>query len=44
MLEKTACRILVGETKGKRPLGRQMKVEDNIRMYLTYGVLWTGLI
>jgi hypothetical protein len=45
MVDKcNAYRILVGKSKGKRPLGRpRRRWEDNIKMYLTgicYGMYW----
>jgi hypothetical protein len=37
--------FLVGKPKGKRPLGRcRWRWKDNMKMDLTYDVLWTGLI
>jgi hypothetical protein len=44
---RNACRILVGESEGKRPLGRpKRRWVDNIIMDLrgTGRVIWTGLI
>jgi hypothetical protein len=44
--KRNACRILVGKTDGKRPVGRpRRKWEDNIKMNLRQdGVAWTELI
>jgi hypothetical protein len=36
--ERCVCRVLVGKSKGKRPLGRhRRRWENNIRMYLEVG-------
>jgi hypothetical protein len=40
---RNACRILVGKSKGRRPLGRpKRRWEDNIRMYLRE-IEWGGV-
>jgi hypothetical protein len=45
--EKGACRVLVGRSEGRRPLGRpRRRCEDNIKMDLQevgWGA-WTGLM
>jgi len=38
---RQACKILVGESEGERPLGKRRR-EDNIRMDLTE-VGWEGV-
>jgi hypothetical protein len=41
--ERNACRILVGNPEGKRPLGRpRRRWEDNIRVYLRE-IGWGGM-
>jgi hypothetical protein len=41
---KSVYRVLVGETKGKRPLGRpRRRWEDNIKMDLQEVVMWGGI-
>jgi hypothetical protein len=41
---RNACRILVGEPEGKRPLGRpRRRWVDNIKMDLGDGMVGTGL-
>jgi hypothetical protein len=48
--KKNACRILVGKSEGKRPLGRQRRRwVDNIKMDVRYdgavcsGLIWLGI-
>jgi hypothetical protein len=41
--KRNACRIFVGESEGKRPLGRPgRRWEDNIKMYLRE-IGWGGM-
>jgi hypothetical protein len=44
--KRNACRILVGKSEGKRPLGRwRYRWVDNVKMDLRQdGVVWTGSI
>jgi hypothetical protein len=44
--KRNAYRILMGEPKGKKPLGRQRhRWVDNIKMGFRYdGMVWIGLI
>jgi hypothetical protein len=45
MGKRNAYKILVGKPEGKRPLERpRCKWEDNIKMDLKDGVIWTGLL
>jgi hypothetical protein len=42
--KRNACRLLVGKSEGKRPLGRpRRRWKDNIRMDLGE-VMWAGLV
>jgi hypothetical protein len=41
--KKCVCRVLVGKSKGKRPLGRpRHRLEGNIKMYLP-DIGWGGV-
>jgi hypothetical protein len=46
--KRITCRLLVGKTEGKRPLGRRsLRWVDNIRMDLEEredGMVWTGMV
>jgi hypothetical protein len=43
--KRNACRILVGKSEEKRPLGRSRRRRVyNIKMNLRYGMVWIGLI
>jgi hypothetical protein len=45
MEKRNAYRILVGKPEGNRPTRRpRRRLEDNIRMDLRDGVVWTGLM